>query len=453
MGEKLERLYNRIEQRFDGVERKMTGMSTAISNLSARFADIENRLGVLERDSATASTERETMEEKLEKRLDHADGETVGASRNLLKAREYAVFRHSRETSGGHSDSPYEKHLNVDSGYTFESMQNALADVVATVDIYRPTLAVSSVEVSENMTVTFTCRADDGRPTPYVILAKRDNRTELTNQSSPLSHSVSRVRCQDAGVYTCTASNGMGPDTMDDVTLRVECSPRSLLGQSEEHPSANFKGEPVFLKFNITAYPTPESFNFTFLGSNLTTVTTSPAGIALNASCQHQTGSLYLVTCVVFVDYVTSTAAGFYRVTLTNDQGHGDVIFQIKFYSDTSDEGGRNDQHFAGDGGLSTGVTAAVSVVVTIVVVVVVFTALVVWAWRRHWILPCADRDAAGGKSRDEGKLQSIELSAITDSQTIASSDYEGLRTGEVGLTSFYSTLTSNDDIRTERGE
>ncbi|KAK7485533.1 hypothetical protein BaRGS_00023221, partial [Batillaria attramentaria] len=254
-------------------------------------------------------------------------------------------------------------------------------------DIDSPTLTVSPVEVSENMTVTFICRADDARPTPYVILAKRDNGTELTNQSSPLSHSVSRARCEDADVYTCTASNGMGPDMMDDVTLRVKCSPRALFGQSGEHPSVNFKGEPVSLHFNITAYPTPESFNFTFLGSNLTTVTRSPAGIALNASCQQKAGSLYLVICVVIVDYVTSTAAGFYRLTLTNDQGHGDVIFQIKFYSDTSDEGGRNDQLCTCDGGLSTGITVAVSVVVTIVVVVVVF---VVWAWRRHWILPCA---------------------------------------------------------------
>ncbi|KAK7495459.1 hypothetical protein BaRGS_00013398 [Batillaria attramentaria] len=65
--EKLERLYNGIEQRFDGVERKVTGMSTAISNLSARFEDIENRLGVLERESSTAYTKRETMEEKFRK--------------------------------------------------------------------------------------------------------------------------------------------------------------------------------------------------------------------------------------------------------------------------------------------------------------------------------------------------------------------------------------------------
>ncbi|KAK7485521.1 hypothetical protein BaRGS_00023209, partial [Batillaria attramentaria] len=83
----------------------------------------------------------------------------------------------------------------------------------------RPTLTVSAVEVTENQTVTFSCQADAGRPAPSVTLAK--NGTELTNQSSPLSHSVSRARCEDAGVYTCIASNGMGPDTTDDVTLLV----------------------------------------------------------------------------------------------------------------------------------------------------------------------------------------------------------------------------------------
>ncbi|KAK7485538.1 hypothetical protein BaRGS_00023226 [Batillaria attramentaria] len=46
-----------------------------------------------------------------------------------------------------------------------------------------------------------------------------------------------------------------------------------------------------------------------------------------------------------------------------------------------------------------------------------------------------------------------LTLSVHEDSQTITSSDYEGLRTGDVGLASLYSTLTSNDDIRTEGGE
>ncbi|KAK7466726.1 hypothetical protein BaRGS_00037168 [Batillaria attramentaria] len=58
-------------------------------------------------------------------------------------------------------DSPYYKHLNVDSGYSFESMQNALADVVTTAgacsialcgDMNSRTASVSclSVSVDEN---------------------------------------------------------------------------------------------------------------------------------------------------------------------------------------------------------------------------------------------------------------------------------------------------------------
>ncbi|KAK7467740.1 hypothetical protein BaRGS_00037015, partial [Batillaria attramentaria] len=119
-------------------------------------------------------------------------------------------------------------------------------------------------------------------------------------------------------------------------------SPRAVRGQSGPagHPSVNFKGEPVPLNFNMTAYPEPHPFSFTFLGPDMNTSTTSSqACVALNATCQQQAAPLYLVTCTVTVDHVTSTAAGFYRVTLANDQGHGDFIFEVKFYSETSVDG------------------------------------------------------------------------------------------------------------------
>ncbi|KAK7467752.1 hypothetical protein BaRGS_00037027, partial [Batillaria attramentaria] len=204
-----------------------------------------------------------------------------------------------------------------------------------------PTLTVPR-EVTENQSVTFTCRAD-GRPTPSVALANRYNGTELASQSSPLSYSVSRARCEDAGVYTCTASNEIGRTTMDGVPLHVKCTPRAVLRQSgpAEHPPVNFRGEPVSLNFNMTAYPSPYTFNFTFLGPDMTTSppTSSQAGISLNATCQQKAAPFYMVTCTIIVDNVTSTAAGFYRLTLTNDQGRGDFIFQVKVNAaDTMDD-------------------------------------------------------------------------------------------------------------------
>ena len=77
--------------------------------------------------------------------------------------------------------------------------------------------------VDENQSVTFGCATSDGRPTPIVRLVSRDNRTELHSESSPLTYSV-RARCEDSGVYVCTADNGMGPQATSVArTLTVQC--------------------------------------------------------------------------------------------------------------------------------------------------------------------------------------------------------------------------------------
>ncbi|KAK7490759.1 hypothetical protein BaRGS_00017988 [Batillaria attramentaria] len=60
----------------------------------------------------------------------------------------------SRKTS--QQDSPYYKQLNVDSAYSFESMQNALADVVATVAI-RGAAATRNVTAATRNVTAATC--------------------------------------------------------------------------------------------------------------------------------------------------------------------------------------------------------------------------------------------------------------------------------------------------------
>ena len=63
--------------------------------------------------------------------------------------------------------------------------------------------------VHETQKVTFDCTAGDGRPTPTVRLVSRANGTEVHSELSPLTYSV-MARCEDSGVYVCTARNGMG---------------------------------------------------------------------------------------------------------------------------------------------------------------------------------------------------------------------------------------------------
>ena len=80
--------------------------------------------------------------------------------------------------------------------------------------------------VHENQRVTFDCTAGDGRPTPTVRLVSRANGTEVHSELSPLTYSV-MARCEDSGVYVCTARNGMGTQEVSvtaSLTVQCECA-------------------------------------------------------------------------------------------------------------------------------------------------------------------------------------------------------------------------------------
>ena len=80
--------------------------------------------------------------------------------------------------------------------------------------------------VHETQRVTFDCAAGDGRPTPTVRLVSRANGTEVHSELSPLTYSV-MARCEDSGVYVCTARNGMGTQEVSvtaSLTVQCECA-------------------------------------------------------------------------------------------------------------------------------------------------------------------------------------------------------------------------------------
>ena len=83
-----------------------------------------------------------------------------------------------------------------------------------------------NVVVHDTHRVTFDCAAGDGRPTPTVRLVSRANRTAVHSELSPLTYSV-MARCEDSGVYVCTARNGMGTQEVSvtaSLTVQCECA-------------------------------------------------------------------------------------------------------------------------------------------------------------------------------------------------------------------------------------
>lgn len=86
--------------------------------------------------------------------------------------------------------------------------------------------------------------------------------------------------------------------------------------------------------FDVTGYPVPNRLTFAFLGASAANVTpqTDYDGITLTGSCRQKGDKLYISTCTVIVDNMTSSAAaGFYQVTVANGQGQALFIVQIKY--------------------------------------------------------------------------------------------------------------------------
>ncbi|KAK7477510.1 hypothetical protein BaRGS_00031195 [Batillaria attramentaria] len=260
-----------------------------------------------------------------------------------------------------------------------------------------PIFTVTSSTVRENQSVAFTCRAD-GRPTPNITLVNRDTGRQLRRQSSPLSYSVSRARCEDAGVYTCSASNGIGPDQVETIKFLVNCEPRTQEGQSDPArlPALTFMGDSETLMFSTIAYPTPASFNLTFLGSTYTSNTPSVIAADIDAVvfCRQSPTQVHIASCYVVVFNVTSaSAAGYYRVTLANDQGEGNFVFQIRL----SDTEGEISESGTDQSSVSLAPIAALSAVLVALLLAIVI--LTVWLWRRGWVLPCVSPDGTSSPS------------------------------------------------------
>ena len=96
-----------------------------------------------------------------------------------------------------------------------------------------------------------------------------------------------------------------------------------------------FHADPVFLRFDVTAFPKPTEVTFTFLGPSANgtgSPQTEPDGIRLEGVCGPHKAVVFRSTCFVIVSNVsTQRAAGFYRVTVTNTQGSAHFRLQVKY--------------------------------------------------------------------------------------------------------------------------
>ena len=99
----------------------------------------------------------------------------------------------------------------------------------------------------------------------------------------------------------------------------------------EDVGEVTFHADPVFARFDVTAFPTPTEVTFTFLGSSANGQT-EPVGIRLEGVCGPHKAVVFRSTCFVIVSNVsTQRAAGFYLVTVTNTRGSAHFRLQVKY--------------------------------------------------------------------------------------------------------------------------
>ena len=97
----------------------------------------------------------------------------------------------------------------------------------------------------------------------------------------------------------------------------------------------NFVSDPVSVSFDVTAYPAPHSLTFTYMGPSDTDTGAAEVKedeIRLKGTCDTKPGVVYLSTCTVTVENMTTAAAaGFYSVTVSNTLGSGRFRLKVTY--------------------------------------------------------------------------------------------------------------------------
>ncbi|KAL8588607.1 hypothetical protein ACOMHN_034061 [Nucella lapillus] len=230
--------------------------------------------------------------------------------------------------------------------------------------------SLNNTTFNEKEAVTLTCQSS-GQPTPELKLLQRDvelarhngGQLSLSEEMSQLSHNTA-ARCNNTGIITCRASNGVGSAQDISVQLYVNCKPRSTTAVSKP-PKVNFINKPVTVAFDLEAFPLPDKFTFQYLGStqNSSGSQPVPASIELKAECSN-TYADFAVRCNVSVDKAKdSTAEGFYTFTAANAFGEEQFVFQVTLNANSEKITDEGENAAAIGGGLAAGLIIIIVVV------------------------------------------------------------------------------------------
>ncbi|XP_066252109.1 hemicentin-1 isoform X1 [Euwallacea similis] len=167
--------------------------------------------------------------------------------------------------NGGSRDQPTTATLTItptkdddEAVYKCEVWNRALAQdkiLKATVSLsvqYFPRVVVgpeNPLRIERDSKATLECNVD-AKPKVSGVRWMRNSRFI----SSSYNHEIRRVSIQDSGKYTCSADNGLGKVGEQDIFLDVLYAPIVTLEAKTKEAE---EGEPVYIKCNVTANPSP----------------------------------------------------------------------------------------------------------------------------------------------------------------------------------------------------
>ncbi|ESO95974.1 hypothetical protein LOTGIDRAFT_239377 [Lottia gigantea] len=165
---------------------------------------------------------------------------------------------------------------------------------------YQPNIISITSDAVNNKTdegsdVIFNCNVNS-KPVSTITWSSSTS----TDTNNGQQWTLTQAKCQDTGIYICTANNGIGQSTTKSLPLNIRCSPR-INGDLKDEVM-NRLGEEVTILIDVIAYPKP-SFKWIqeSTGQELTPDTTQQVATnnyisSLTVTIQQSSFGNYIVT-------------------------------------------------------------------------------------------------------------------------------------------------------------
>ncbi|KAK2844927.1 hypothetical protein Q5P01_011586 [Channa striata] len=193
-------------------------------------------------------------------------------------------------------------HCKAQNKHGTEQSQPVTVNVTYAPDVE---IQTTSSEVKEGDTVSFTCAVKRSNPQPDTYTWQKDG----ANTQHLQTYVVNRMKPEDSGSYTCTATNTVGTGTSPALQINVKYRPRktNLLIV----PSNARLGQPFSFTCNTDAYPPPLKYSWYRYNNN-------------KHFDSSQWTSRTTATNVLKLEQVQREDEGIYKCNATNEIGTGD---------------------------------------------------------------------------------------------------------------------------------